>query len=68
MLGVNSDTVIFVTASLTEIGPTTFLFFEIETGRVREEDECYDHTCETEPRNDVELGGGINVIIQYSGG
>ena len=46
--------------------PAAFLFFEIEACGVGEEEDGDEHTHESEPRDDVKLHLGVDVIVQYA--
>ena len=53
-------------ATGTDVLPAAFLLLEIETGGVGEEEKGEDHSTETEPRNDVELLLGGDVVVHDS--
>ena len=67
MPGVNGNTVVFGCPAISDKGPAALLLLEIETGRVGKEEECEDHSGETEPRDDVELGLRIDVVVEDTG-
>lgn len=67
MLGVDSNTMVLLRLALTDISPATLLFLEIKTGGVGKEDPGQEHTSKTEPRNNVELGLGIDVVVEDGG-
>jgi len=61
---VDSNTVVFVSATLTDILPSTLLLFEVETSGIWEPDGSQDHTSKTEPGDNVELLLNRDVIVQ----
>lgn len=65
VLRVDSDTVVISIVALEDVGPTAFLLLQIETGGVGEPEPGDEHTSETEPRYDVELGRVVNVVVKY---
>ena len=67
MLWVYGDPVVILIAALADVMPAAFLFLEIETGGVGEENGCQEHAGETEPGNDVETCGGQNVVVEDGG-
>lgn len=67
VLRVHGDTVVFVFAALTDEPPAAFLFLEIETRGIREEEHGDDDTGETEPGHDVELHLRVDVVAQHGG-
>ena len=68
MLGVHGDAVVIRLATGSNVLPAAFLFFQIETGGVGEEDEGQHHAGETEPGHDVKLQRGGNVVVQDGSG
>ncbi len=60
---VDGNTVVVVLATGTDVSPAAFLLLEVETGGVGHEDEGEEHTEETEPWDEVELGLGGDVVV-----
>ena len=63
MMRMDCDAVVVLLATLTEIVESAFLFFEVKTGGIREEERCEDHASKAKPWHHVEflLGGDIVV-------
>ena len=64
VLWVDGNTVVLGFTTLTDVSESALLLLEIKTGGVWEPDEGDEHTSKTEPRNDVELLLGSNVVIE----
>lgn len=67
MLRVDSNTMVLLRLALTDVSPAALLFLEIQTSGVGKEHPGQEHTSKTEPRNDVELGLSINVVVENGG-
>ena len=63
MAGVNGDTVVVVLASFSNENPISFLFTEIQSGSIGDEDAGQEEAGQTEPSNDVKLGLIGDVIV-----
>lgn len=67
MLGVDGDTVVLVGAALANVAPAALLLLEVKAGGVGEVEPGEEHTSQTEPGNNVELGLGVNVSVEDRG-
>ena len=67
VLPVNGNAVVVVLAAGTDACPATLLLLEIETGCVGQEGPGQESTDKTEPRNEVELCLGVDVVVQDRG-
>ena len=67
MLGVDSDTVVLVLATLTDEVPATLLLLEVETSGVGQPNVCEEDTEETEPRHNVEALLDSDVVVEDGG-
>lgn len=67
MSWVNGHTVVLVLATLTNVLPAALLLLKVETGGVWQEEEGEEHTGETEPWDEVELGLRADVIVKDGG-
>lgn len=67
MGGVDGDTVILALLALDDVVPAALLLLEVEAGGVGEEEPGEEHTGETEPGDDVELGLVIDVVVEDRG-
>lgn len=67
VLGVDSNPVILIGLAVTNISPPALLFLEVETGCVWEVEEGKEHASKTKPRNNVELGLVVDVVVEYRG-
>lgn len=65
--GVDGDAVVVFGLAGADVAPPALLLLEVKTGGVGEEQPGEDHTGETEPGNDVELGLGIDVVVENGG-
>lgn len=64
VLGVNGRTMVVLLAASAEEVPAALLFLQVETGGVGKEEEGQEHTGQTEPRDHVEFGLGVDVVVQ----
>lgn len=67
MLPVDGDAVVFVFLAGADESPAAFLFLEVEACGVGEEDEGEEGAGETEPGDKVELGLGVDVVVEDGG-
>ena len=68
MLGVHGRAVVILLAALADIVPSPLLFLEIEARGIGKEQPGDEHAAEAEPRHDVELLLGGDVVVQHGGG
>lgn len=66
VLRVDGDTVVVLLGTATDVLPAALLFLQIKTSGVGEEKPGKKHAGETEPRNNVELGLVIDVVVEDS--
>lgn len=64
---VHSDTVVLVRPTLSDIRPVSILLSEVETGGVRDEEECDKDTCETKGEDDPESSASVDVVVDDGG-
>lgn len=62
VLRVNSDSVVVVLTSVTDVPPAALLLLKIETSGIGEEEEGGEHTSKTEPRPDLEAQFNGSVV------
>lgn len=67
MLGVNSNSVIFLGFTIADISPTTFLLLEVEASSVGEEEPRKQHTRKAEPWHNVEPGLVVDIVVEDGG-
>lgn len=65
--GVDGDTMVLALLALDDVVPAALLLLEVEAGGVGEEEPGEEHTSETEPGDDVELGLVIDVVVKDRG-
>lgn len=65
--GMDGDAVVVVGLAGADVAPTAFLLLEIKTGGVGKEQPGENHAGETEPGNDVELGLGVDIVVEDRG-
>ena len=68
MLGVDGDAMVFRYTATAEELPSPFLFLEVESGRIRKEQNREEHAGQSKPRNDIESDLRGDVVEKYSGG
>ena len=68
VLGVDRNAMILVFTASANDGPASFLLLEIETSRVWQENDTQENTGQAEPRDNIELGLGVNVVVENSSG
>lgn len=66
VLGVDGDTMIFVLASSTNVGPAAFLLLEIKASGVWHEHNTQEHACQAKPWHDIKLCLGVDVVVEDS--
>lgn len=64
---VDSNTVVVLGLSSSDVSPTTLLFLEVETGGIWEKQPSEKHAGKTKPRDYVEFRLVVNVGIQHRG-
>ena len=64
MLPVDGNAVVVVLPAGTNALPAALLLLEVKAGCIRKEDPGQQGTDETEPGNEVELGLGVDVVVQ----
>lgn len=67
MLRVDSNAVVLAGTAVADVAPAALLLLEIETGGIGQENKSEKHTGETEPRDNVELGLVVNVLVKDRG-
>lgn len=67
VLRVDGDAVVLVLAAGADVGPAALLLLEVEAGGVGQEEEGEQHAGQTEPRDDVEAGLHVDVVVQDGG-
>ena len=67
MHGVDGDAVVVLGLAGADVAPPPLLLLKVKTGGVGEEQPGEDHAGETEPRHNVELGLGVDVVVENGG-
>jgi len=60
----DGNAMVLVTAASADVVPATLLLLQIQTSGVRKEQPGENHASETKPWNNVELGLGVDVVVQ----
>lgn len=67
VLGVNGGPVIIIRTATANAVPPTFLLLQVKTSGIRKEEEGKDHATESKPRDNVELGLRVDVVVENGG-
>lgn len=67
VLGVHGRTVVLFLAAGAEVFPAALLLLQVQTSGIGKEEQGDESTGQTEPRDNVELGLGIDVVVQDGG-
>lgn len=67
MLGVHGRTVVVLLATLAEVLPSALLLLQVKASGVGKEEGGDHSTSQAKPRHNIELGLGIDVVVQDGG-